>query len=569
MPPSLASRILRKLNRQNPRTQLDTRAASQTTQSSFGSSRMPYDILASIFDFLPEETNQKSTFNPSSAPWTFTRVCRSWRNSALLIPSLWTAIYVNTKELSSRTEDGCIAMLEFVLARSSDRPLDVNILMVAGYSHPGERWQPLLDMLRKQSYRWRSFTLFMPAQQDFESLSHYFALPSLHPLGDAAQTGFYKLESVELHNAHCSVHPSLYEALRQSPRLNKVVLLPIDSLSTGLDMPNLPWDQVSYLDISGIRETLPEYQFLSALSQSPNLQTLVARQHQLRANFQRASPLLKIDTLHTLEIHLVRRDRYQEGRSFIATYLVLPNLKHLRVRGFDHDVHHQDFIAITRILEQTTGIELDSLSLSGITLEDTHVLDILRHHAVQRVTWLEVDGEMFGQLFETLADEKELVPNLEWLKARMRYGGEQPMACSAIKLLRSRKAQLRGASIRWLWSKSDSGDAVTQFKELDASSGDLAHEQRRMAYQNPNAYLTCIMSESLLVINSIFTEAENRLPKLDASEMSNRGSVEDAIHALTIGKETIPTNDEFYNAMERADDLTSGCWEIRLRPSNA
>ncbi|KAL0058379.1 hypothetical protein AAF712_014959 [Marasmius tenuissimus] len=565
MPPSLASRILKKLNRQNSRTQMDTRVASQSTQSSFGSSQMPYDILASIFDFLPEETNQKSTFKLSSAPWTFTRVCRSWRNSALLIPSLWTSIYVNTKELSSRTDDGCIAMLEFVLARTSDRLLDVNILMIAGYSHPGERWQPLLDMLRKESHRWRSFTLFMPAQQDFKSVDDYFALPSLHPLGDAAQTGFSRLESVELHNAHCSVHSALYEALRQSPRLNKVVLLPIDSLSTGLDMPSLPWDQVSYLDISGIHETLPEYQFLSALSQSPNLQTLIARQHQLRANFQRASPLLKIETLHTLEIHLTKRDRYQEGRSFIATYLVLPNLKHLRVRGLHHDVHLRDFTAISRILDQTTGIELDSLAMSDITTEDTHVLNILRHHAVQRITRLEVDGELFGQLFETLADDKELIPNLEWLEARMRYGGEQPMACSAIKLLRSRKAQLRGARVRWFWSKSDNNDAVTQFKELNASSADLAHEQRRMAYQNPNAYFTCIMSESLLVFNSIFTEAENRLP----SELTDHGSVEDAIHALTVGKETIPTNDEFHNAMEGAHDLTAGYWEIRLRSSSS
>jgi hypothetical protein len=85
--------------------------------------RMPPELICAICEMAPPHKRYIDGDVVDQPPWRLGQICRAWRGSALSYPSLWTSIHILVPPLTAQLPD--ISMIETILARSANRPLNV------------------------------------------------------------------------------------------------------------------------------------------------------------------------------------------------------------------------------------------------------------------------------------------------------------------------------------------------------------------------------------------------------------------------------------------------------------
>ncbi|KAL0066654.1 hypothetical protein AAF712_006257 [Marasmius tenuissimus] len=438
--------------------------------SPFGSTRIPVEILSFIFAL---SCVQRATFYPKRAPWSLSQVCRVWRNAALSTPSLWTSIWIDTGELGPQNADVCVSNLSNVLERTQDQPLNVQIIIrfppFGPCSHPASRWQPLFDVLRSQSHRWRSLVLDFSGNRGISPV-----FPDLHPLSSA----FDILETVELRHICRSSYIPLLQSLECAPNLQRITLAPFDTLCEGTSPLPFPWHQLHHLDLSGLYGALPLPQVFSALAQCTQLHTLIARQTRLllppTINFHAAHEI-SIPSLRTLQLHINPNPDFpsEHARDWLSSRLTLPNLHHLYVVGvrWDTDV---DLTSIFEMLDRS-DCHITHLTLADITIMDVTIVRLLRHPRISQIKRLTLRGHLYRDMFDSLTIPG-MLPGLEVLDVGMVYEDDRVVlscpAQSIVGLIRAREDTLKATNLKLCrGGLTQEHRTVTALEELNSSLG--------------------------------------------------------------------------------------------------
>ncbi|KAL1750883.1 hypothetical protein FB107DRAFT_223080 [Schizophyllum commune] len=120
---------------------------------------VPAELLSYIFggcvalDMAPPSCFFHQT---SKAPWTLTRVCRRWRQTAQNTPSLWTnvRVSVDTLEALGRSQEDTAAILNNYLDYS--HPMPLSVIINSEDAFPDYILRPLVNTCE----RWRDLFLF-------------------------------------------------------------------------------------------------------------------------------------------------------------------------------------------------------------------------------------------------------------------------------------------------------------------------------------------------------------------------------------------------------------------------
>ncbi|KAG8942303.1 hypothetical protein FRC03_003341 [Tulasnella sp. 419] len=118
--------------------------------------KLPFDILYDIFKLA---VSMHISIKTAEMAFTFSHVCRRWRQYALDIPTLWTTIGF-TRKTRHQTWERQKAFLE----RSKDSPLLIVIYGPRGWDSIGLSASAVAGILRvinPHLHRWRSLTIFL------------------------------------------------------------------------------------------------------------------------------------------------------------------------------------------------------------------------------------------------------------------------------------------------------------------------------------------------------------------------------------------------------------------------
>lgn len=209
---------------------------------------LPYDVLSHILVisspescWRPFESGHHQTapvrLPLSKPPWTLSHVSHSWREAALLTPSLWTHLAFGCVKPM-----GPLFLLQEALRRSHPRGLDLSIgwLNEAAWN---QKTSQILKTLLSHSQRWQKVRIMLPR----------VALSLLH-----TQVPFDSLKSLGLRVTpfHSTARLNVLH-LKQVPCLSSLTLNRLNR--TTLTALQLPWDQITSLGIiSGSIDIFPD-----------------------------------------------------------------------------------------------------------------------------------------------------------------------------------------------------------------------------------------------------------------------------------------------------------------------
>ncbi|KAF8875334.1 hypothetical protein CPB84DRAFT_1796587 [Gymnopilus junonius] len=169
------------------------------------------------------------------------RVCRSWRLLVLNAPKLWSAFQIEVAGAATATlslhDLKTMATMRLWLKQSRQYPLSVRLIHIPVGRGPDERSAGLLSALIPEARRWRHVQFIMPQ----ENLAAFHHLPASH---------FPMLES-------CTIQSKSFWT---------------SVPSTDVSWPNLPWHQLTSLDLEFQHRNLPSLdKCLNILSQAERL----------------------------------------------------------------------------------------------------------------------------------------------------------------------------------------------------------------------------------------------------------------------------------------------------------
>ncbi|KAL0574835.1 hypothetical protein V5O48_007133 [Marasmius crinis-equi] len=517
------------------------------------------------------------------------------------MPNLWTTVCVDTSYLANRSDEGSLSILQSVLSMTRGQPLDIKIMLTPGVFNPPSRWQPLLDVLREKCNLWRSLCFSLASNK--ENLRHYPMLYfDIHPIHPGST--FDSLESVELRCLRSSRYQALIQALEKAPKLNRAALLPFTGPFTSHDRPpNLPWRQISYLEIdspsfgiTGLAEYgIPEYDILTALAECSSLHTLIARDGELRAAWTPPSSSelpqhIRIETLRRLEVYVRNSANFAIPETELASRLTLPNLEHLSVHCVRWEMK-SSLASLTDMLKRSECV-LETLSIVGLTVADVTVERLLRSPEVGMIKRLEITGQPFKHLFDSLAAESGLLSQLEELDIHYGYEdgriGLNPSVRAVVQLIRARKqSQLKHVNLG-VCLDSLNEEEIRAIRELEGMTGPSSHSGlvvdiqylvntrttmasltgqihairqlgmllkgtivlSELMQENPHLY------ENMPIVNEVLTKLEERLHSIELAdgELMWLGGVQYVLLAIASGIVNIPRDTEFHIA-ERAQKI--------------
>ncbi|KAF5347267.1 hypothetical protein D9756_009980 [Leucocoprinus leucothites] len=151
--------------------------------------RLPPDILREIFYYcLPISRN--TTMSIDEPPLSLGRVCKRWRHIVYSTPQLWTTLHIVAVPLSSltssRRDKALLDAIASWLSRSGVLPLSISMYHDVP-SHSGDRVmhqevQPYLDIIARQSHRWKSAYFVLRDVDWIKVLSQFTDVPMLEDL---------------------------------------------------------------------------------------------------------------------------------------------------------------------------------------------------------------------------------------------------------------------------------------------------------------------------------------------------------------------------------------------------
>ncbi|KAF8432675.1 hypothetical protein L210DRAFT_1059319 [Boletus edulis BED1] len=231
---------------------------------------LPLELLSYIFTF------GSTSFNVS-LPFSFvSRVCRRWRNIALLAPSLWTTIVVTLK---ARTSYKRVSTL---LERSKSLPIDIlvttpqlgRIVDVSKLLFPAD-FEFLLGMLIPHIHRWRTMKVTTPTDDLMQELFSAVSDPSIPAASQLTTFELYNQQYIPP-SFRVSKHLTLFGG--SAPLLTRIVLWGV----------HIDWDQPWIASASNLTDLVLAYhpeatrpslaQFSAILRNAPALEKLCLRQ---------------------------------------------------------------------------------------------------------------------------------------------------------------------------------------------------------------------------------------------------------------------------------------------------
>ncbi|KAK7058600.1 hypothetical protein VNI00_002236 [Paramarasmius palmivorus] len=156
---------LRRLNEERARlTEFTENARATLHPARF----LPKVILAQIFQAsvdsessgimdmhnFPENTN---SLDPSRAPWTFSQVCRQWREVALELPSLWSYIAIDFPNVPTHDPSVSSLLGRLMLQIQRSRTQELTVLLQT--LHRIHQHHPLMVAVCSHSARWGTLRL--------------------------------------------------------------------------------------------------------------------------------------------------------------------------------------------------------------------------------------------------------------------------------------------------------------------------------------------------------------------------------------------------------------------------
>ncbi|KAF8905049.1 hypothetical protein CPB84DRAFT_1772275 [Gymnopilus junonius] len=260
-------------------------------------SLLPPEILTEIFTYcIP--LDQYPIPCRTEAPLLLIQVSPQWRNLALSVPDLWTALHINYKDAA---ED--IPAAETWLTRSRHRPLTLSIAIDFGE----QRHQEILDALCRHSQRWKHVRF------DFRHL----LCPPMYSI-DLAQDSVPELTTFEFHSRDISttnIYP-ITRLLSSAPKLREVTW--VDDVADTDTLLELPLNRLSRLSLAMEHGTLD---YLQLLNQCHNLEHIRITKPLLQTP-QSRSPLF-LSKLTSLNI--------SSDLTSILDHLILPALREVRI----------------------------------------------------------------------------------------------------------------------------------------------------------------------------------------------------------------------------------------------
>ncbi|KAK1233291.1 hypothetical protein PQX77_003556 [Marasmius sp. AFHP31] len=476
-----------------------------------GTSRIPYEILAQIFELAAAaKTDNGVTFDVSSTPWKLSRVCR-----------------------------------------------------VA--TEPDERWQDLVNIIREECSRWSSLNLHI---EEVRGQPPPTAFLNFHPPHPSSR--FNALESIELHSLHTPHYEPLIQALQQAPSLRRAVLRPFCcGASLHFDKPiSLPWKQLSHLELDSCRfnvtrssqSGLPLHETLSALRECTMLQTLVIMDQDLRDmsldHLDESIPqFIRLESLRTLAIHVKKEwtDAVPAGGE-VCLRLLVPGLKRLAI----HDVTwnmRSDLMSVLGMIERS-GCEVEDLILGGLIGADGTVERVLRSPGMKTVKRLWLQGQPREMLFDALAEDRSLLPYLEVLEVHCGHPEDgtvwlSPPVRSMLGFLDARVGEWKEIRLAVCLEAVDA-EEVEMLNELEP--GVLLKETlvlTQFGGQSVNFH------ENISVIDNIFAVLENRLnsTSFTNAELTWLGEVQCIFLAIVKSVITLPWAGDMMMTPEKARTL--------------
>ncbi|KAF9256966.1 hypothetical protein L218DRAFT_1006721 [Marasmius fiardii PR-910] len=446
-------------------------------------------------------------------------------------------------------------------------------------------------MIHNHSGRLRSLALYLPSEAE-RSGAHTVQIPFLGT-SKASPSEFTILQSVELSQVNRFLDAPLILAVQRAPLLNSAVLLSFDKLSQQPSPPPFSWHQLKHLDISTSDGcSFPELQTLSALVQCTSLQTLILRHDQIRTdNHVSFYPLpVLLETLHTLEIRFSLPDWLTVDYKCLTSRLTLPSLRNLTLRHVRWNMDN-DLKSLIAMLERSS-CAIQTLEITGIVLGDVAVLTLLRHPSLAiHLEKLILKGHPTGYLFDRIAGDSGLLPQLEELYVSMAFGDRQGVVLSPpIRDILSlgRWSQTRGWSktramkivdLEFYWDNYDM-DSVRRLREFDnfrirrleqdsaiLEDPDLRDEilairqlggilKESLVLSHRGTFVENKLFENLPSINSLFNELESLLQhvNLTDAELKWVGETHYVLLTVVFCNVGVLRNSEFL-IMERANGL--------------
>ncbi|PPQ80916.1 hypothetical protein CVT25_014338 [Psilocybe cyanescens] len=124
----------------------------ESSESESGIHRLPFEILAYIFEFYVEFTNVWF-YKPVKGPFLLGAVCRTWRHIAWMNPSLWTSLIFI---LDEKTTEVKVDLAIEWLGRSGNLPFSATL---TGFNGREEEILRLIDAINESLSRCRHLAL--------------------------------------------------------------------------------------------------------------------------------------------------------------------------------------------------------------------------------------------------------------------------------------------------------------------------------------------------------------------------------------------------------------------------
>jgi len=273
--------------------------------------RLPYELLAQIFDFCANDLEPCWTV----PPWTLAHVSRQWRAVALSFPEIWGVIPPIRLAMKDKGKK-FIPLLRKLLDRSGEHPLSLHV----SSNEVGIINHPIFQLLITHCMRWRTLVMELEVS-DFQALTQFIRrrLSSLYSLKLSirmSHDGDYVLKPF-------SIAPMLREVEIDCPQTLQLLL---------------PWEQLTrYTERS--TDPIGVIQVLSVSSEMNYFSYSTRAIIPIQGHFE-PMVLTKITTLH-----LTFYNQWVSGTSIIAS-LTLPALTDLHVRSLNTSLV-DDLIGIT------------------------------------------------------------------------------------------------------------------------------------------------------------------------------------------------------------------------------
>ncbi|RXW18796.1 hypothetical protein EST38_g7048 [Candolleomyces aberdarensis] len=362
------------------------------------------EILSEIFSWCPkgyprgyESFEIFDSFNPNYGPLLLARICRSWRETAIADPKLWTAICFVIKERRQHH------LVQLWLERSGNCNLTIGIIDGDGGYQPSPSVndaanQEALSLLSLQAHRWGRAFFFLPLNGRIWGA-----------LAELRDKFSHNLQHVTINFSHGVVKKGSEFAPDLIIGCKRLSSLTLDCGTAISKLPPATSDRITHFHYTmnfGLRAGAGLDDCLEAMRSLRNLKHCVL--HTSGKGLGPAAPNIPVTMVALEHLEVITHDMpsYVKHRwGSFWTALNMPRLEHLRLDSFlKKEWDHEPFIACL-----SRSPKLKDLSITWFGGQSEHFVDVIQQ--AQSVTDLYLSIDNVAELVEGML-EMPIVPKL-------------------------------------------------------------------------------------------------------------------------------------------------------------